>query len=673
MIKSRKWLVPVLEIAILCGVAAVAYMPRIVDFGYYNDDWYSMYAAKVAGSDIFHEMYAIDRPGRAYVMQPLYDLFHGIPVFYNISAVILRVLGALALLWVLRLLWKTNRATTFIVALFFLIYPGFLSMPNAIDFQSHLIGILLAFISLGLGLWGVQHETTIIKVVAWIGAMATGWAYLSQMEYYLGFEIVRIVLFVLLAWRGRTPIRKSLIQFFRSWIPYAIIPLLYLIWRVFLFNNVRVTTDISGPIDQIVHSPLVTLYGWIINSIQSIINVVFLAWGVPLYQQAFTLPISDAIRGLLVSAVIAVCFMVALALTAGRGSPNQDISPTNWRGEMVISGIAWTIAGLLIVVFADRSVTFPAYSRYGLVSAGGAILALVASISYLSDKRIQYAILGLMVFSAIFTHYANGWHYARFANDLRAFWWQVSWRIPQMEKGTSLIARYPNGGIIEDSSVWGPANLIYYPIRIDPNRVQAGVYAILLDNDAVVKVLSREGQVYRKHIIVDTYRNYRNVLILTQPTTASCVQVIDGSQPMFSRYEDPAIVLIGIFSEPQHILTTAISQIPPESLFQEEPKKGWCYYYEKASLAKQKGDWDTVLLLGDEVTTKGFAPGDLIEWMPFLEAWVRNDHQDKVRQISEIMAGDTYIAGQACKILGGIPDLPPDTANSINEVLCSPN
>jgi hypothetical protein len=242
-----------------------------------------------------------------------------------------------------------------------------------------------------------------------------------------------------------------------------------------------------------------------------------------------------------------------------------------------------------------------------------------------------------------------------------------------MEKGTSLIARYPNGGIIEDSSVWGPANLIYYPIRIDPNRVQAGVYAILLDNDAVVKVLSREGQVYRKHIIVDTYRNYRNVLILTQPTTASCVQVIDGSQPMFSRYEDPAIVLIGTFSEPQHILTTAISQMPPEFLFREEPQKEWCYYYEKASLAKQKGDWDTVLLLGDEVTTKGFAPGDLIEWMPFLEAWVRNDHQDKVRQISEIMAGDTYIAGQACKILGGIPDLPPDTANSINEVLCSPN
>ncbi len=150
MQRRRFWI----ELILMVVVSGVIYLPFISQFGYYNDDWYSMYAARVGGTQTFHEMYGIDRPGRAYVMAPLYELFQGQPLYYNISAYAFRVLGAVCLLWLLRMIWPGRKNETFLTAFLFLIYPGFLSMPNAIDFQSHLIGIALAFISLALSVSG---------------------------------------------------------------------------------------------------------------------------------------------------------------------------------------------------------------------------------------------------------------------------------------------------------------------------------------------------------------------------------------------------------------------------------------------------------------------------------------------------------------------------------------
>src|SRR5687767_11898316 len=135
------------------AIAALLYLTFADRFGYYDDDWYSMYAARVAGPDIFYEFYRLDsRPARALVMIPLYNLFQGNPFYYGLSAYFFRVMGALTLLWTLRLVWPSNKRETLIAALLFLVYPGYLSQPVVIDFQSHLVGIWMAFLSLGLGI-----------------------------------------------------------------------------------------------------------------------------------------------------------------------------------------------------------------------------------------------------------------------------------------------------------------------------------------------------------------------------------------------------------------------------------------------------------------------------------------------------------------------------------------
>ena len=96
--KLKKWRTP-LELALLFLVAGLIYLPFAKQFGYYYDDWYSMYAARVAGPGILRDIYNFDRPGRAFIMIPLFVLFQGNPFYYSLSAYAFRVLGAVSLLW----------------------------------------------------------------------------------------------------------------------------------------------------------------------------------------------------------------------------------------------------------------------------------------------------------------------------------------------------------------------------------------------------------------------------------------------------------------------------------------------------------------------------------------------------------------------------------------------
>ena len=78
----------------------------------------------------------------------------------------------------------------------------------------------------------------------------------------------------------------------------------------------------------------------------------------------------------------------------------------------------------------------------------------------------------------------------------------------------------------------------------------------------------------------------------------------------------------------------------PASLFGKEPPHTWCYYYTKAELARQTGDWQTVTELGDKARVQGFVPGDALEWLPFIEGYVITGNYQIARDISVLAYKD---------------------------------
>ena len=76
-------------------------------------------------------------------------------------------------------------------------------------------------------------------------------------------------------------------------------------------------------------------------------------------------------------------------------------------------------------------------------------------------------------------------------------------------------------------------------------------------------------------------------------------------------------------------------------IFGSEPEHDWCYTYQKASLAKQVGDWETVVELGDEAEAQGIAPDSTEanspqEWLPFIEGYARTGDWGRAAELTII-------------------------------------
>jgi hypothetical protein len=662
-LKSESFLIA----AMLIIIAGLAYLPFVGQFGYFNDDWYLMYAARVKGATVFREIFSVDRPLRTLVMTPAYWLFGQNPLYYNLSAYFFRLISGIGFYWLLHMLWPRQRAATVSMALLFLIYPGFLSQFNGIDYQSQMVSLAAAVLSLALTLAAIQSTKKLSKILLYLLSGLLAYLYIGLVDYFIGFELIRVAIIFLFAARKERTIGKRILQTIRMWLPLIVLLIPLIMWRLFFFESERAATDVGLQLGLIVQSPLTTSLRWLSTLFLDSIDVVILAWGQPLSALLPWIWTRNLLLlGLGVSAVSAAILLVVLRQV--EGPEKSELG--NWKIESFGLGLSSVIAGLIPIILVNRYVDFTFYSRYTLVSSAGAVILLVALIFSVEQRMLQKAMIVTLVFSASLTHFANSQRAVQITWATRDFWWQVSWRIPQLDRNTTLVANYAVGATEEDYFVWGPANLIYYPEGTNDRYVQPGVYAALLNQDTVNKTLLNKGQVFDNRRTIRTYKNYRRLLVLTQPTANSCVHVIDGEQPAYSSHDNASIRIVGPYSRLGLVLVGEPASVPPRIVFGPEPGHSWCYFYQKASLAQQREAWDEIQSIGDEVLSKNLAPGDAIEWMPFLQAYAQGGDIDHLEELAPKVVSDPYVAQQACQILSSLQNLTQQTLDAINAQYC---
>lgn len=722
--KKRSRAIPYL---LLLLVSALAYLPFIGRFTYANDDWYLMYGAHARGADYFAPAFERDRPMRAYVLGPAYELFGDDPLPYHVSAYVFRLLGAVSLFWLLNQVWPSSSkrksgangkanlqstnyqlpVTNLLIALLFLLYPGFLSQPNPIDYQSQIVSLCAAMTSLALTAAALKTPKTALKIAYTVLSFLLAWIYLGLIEYYLGLEVLRLLVIFLLVRREanlqspisnpqlrntkrstRNPYLVSRIPYlltraFIIAIPFLLGPLTFLVWRLFFFTSERAATDAGLQLGALLASPLQTGLWWLARFIQDTINVTFLAWGVPLYHLAFNLRLSDTWIGfaLAFAAATGVIFILTRAQesessTFGSDQPSPEVelqeSQDDWRGEMLWVGLVSAAAGLIPVILANRHVEFFSLSRYSLASSVGAAMALVAMLNYLSSARLRWGLVGLLVGLAVLTHYANAVNLAREADAVKNFWQQVSWRVPQIKDGTTLAVQFP-ASISEDYIVWGPANLIYNPEPQTSQPVEAPIGAVILTPENVTRILAGKGMDEPNRRNIHVVMDLSNVLVIAQADAGGCVRVMDGTQPELSARDDPRVMLIASKSKIQNVDADGSHPAPLEAVFGREPARGWCWYYEQAALARQRGEWERVAALGDEALGLGFYPSDSVEWFPFMQAYAALGREKDLKKLAPILGADAFLKRQACAILTRMADqkmLTPETASSAQEWYC---
>jgi hypothetical protein len=100
---------------------------------------------------------------------------------------------------------------------------------------------------------------------------------------------------------------------------------------------------------------------------------------------------------------------------------------------------------------------------------------------------------------------------------------------------------------------------------------------------------------------------------------------------------------------------------PPASIFGLEPEHTWCYYFEKAELASQYEDWEEVIRLMEEAKVQGFAPAEMKEFLPLLDAYLQTVRVEPARTLSLQMARlSNNIDDRICKTWLETLEINPD-------------
>jgi hypothetical protein len=123
--------------------------------------------------------------------------------------------------------------------------------------------------------------------------------------------------------------------------------------------------------------------------------------------------------------------------------------------------------------------------------------------------------------------------------------------------------------------------------------------------------------------------NSRDSVVIDYSTSLSrCLWVLSAEDldntvlPDLTRATIPTSNLSRIESAPRS------PDYPPNDVFGSEPEHTWCYFFQKADLARQFGEWQKVSQIGDEAEQKGFQPQDANEWIPFIQGYAYSDQWD---------------------------------------------
>lgn len=652
-------------------ISALTYLPLVPQLGYYHDDWFTV-ASRISGISLA-QMHSIDRPLMGQLYDLTYALLGDIPLAWHLSAFMVRTAGCLLFLWLLRMLWKHQTALTTSIAVLFTVYPGFLIQPSANNYLNHLISLCLGILSLAFTLRSLLEKHLLWKIILMVPAALLVLVYPRIYETMIGLETMRLLLICIVLARQENgsdlkTIKKRLMYTFSlarrlllQWLPYLLAMAVFFYWRFVRFKSVRTATNAQALFDHYRRHPLAAAWQMITSTIIDVFETTLSAWFVPLSQRIARAGLEDVLLSLLLAAAASFLFWRYLSAFSKKEQGACQPRLTTVLGL----GVLLVLLTLLPVTAARRDVQFRYnLDRYTLQSMMGAAIA-AGAVALIQRRRLQTALLLLLVSSGIVTHYHNAAYFRDFWHYQRSFWWQLSWRAPDLKKDTALVAVLPPGyRLAEGFEIWAPANLIYSGKSGAPS-----IQGEILDQGTAVQIANAE-QIDKDFRTIQFTLDFSNTLIASLPGGGACLHLHDSRLVEPSAYEDVLVLENASYSHIERVVTDSQFHAPPAYLFGIEPQHDWCYYYQKASLARQQEDWDEVVRLADEAARLGLQAVDSSEWLPFLQGYAERQRVDEVQQISRLLQQQYTLLPQYCEMLQQRADDGMQT-DSVLHHLCS--
>jgi hypothetical protein len=661
-----------ISILLILLTTVITYGVSIPRLGYYHDDWFVLWSGQARGAQSLMPLFSTDRPFMGVVYSYVYRLLGDTIVNWHLYALLWRLIGALAFFWILRLLWPNQKYLTTLMAVLFIVYPGFLSEPNANTKQNHLYGFGTALLSIALMLQALKTDRRGWKIFFSLLSYLLTANYLFIYEYMIGFEGTRLILLGYVLYQdGFKDIRSLAREIIKRAWPYWVVTAGFLYWRIFVFEGSRNATDVSGLAGSYFSNFRYMSIRVILETAKDFLDTTIFAWFVEPYQLLSLAPYSNLVFALFIAGLVAALVWLYMFLSKKWwGVADNQVEAPRLMKDLIWMGALIVLCAVGPVILSDRQVElYDPYKSYGLHPIPGVILFVVGLVLMLQPKFRRLILIALIGIS-VSTQILNADYWEQYWKIQREMWWQMTWRAPDI-KADTLVMAYISGGFNpqQDYEIWGPLNLIY---NSGPAKAPA-IQAEVLNSDTSYSILKKD--VLNNHVRdIKLHRDFNNLLLLSIPSSISCMHVIDGQLPVYSANESLLVQKVGAYSHVDRIVSTGASPVPPSSIFGTEPARDWCYYYQKASLARQNGDWTEIGNLYDQVRKLGLETDDKSEMIPFFEGLVNSGRFEDAKALyREEIKGQNEMRFPLCTFLAKDPGYPHEFGydyQQVYELLC---
>ncbi len=282
--------------------------------------------------------------------------------------------------------------------------------------------------------------------------------------------------------------------------------------------------------------------------------------------------------------------------------------------------------------FANYRFTLPFMLGVSLVLAG--IFDLLPL--HFSVKSV---ILAVVLTLAVSWQVENASYYVQDWKFQRGFFLQLTWRVPGMAPGTTVLSNelpvHPT-----DNSLTAPLNWIYAPGDSGASLPYLLDWPTIRLGTETLPALTK-GQPIRKDYLVSVFTGSTDRAIAVYFNPPDCLRLLDwydGNNPqlpVLSRsmavLSNPALVTDGTSYGPAQLL---------EGIFSTAQPVTWCEYYEKADLAAQRGDWSAVEQIAAQAGNLAQKANNPVELFPFIEGFAHLDDWNRVAELSKAAASD---------------------------------
>src|SRR5215207_385308 len=601
--------------------------------GFYWDDWPFAWIAKFLGPKEFFPAFAGVRPFLAPIFFVTTSLIPLNPIYWQIFALVIRFISGLSAWFALNKVWPQHQRQAFIASLLFLTFPGYSQHWVALThINQEWIPFIFYLLSFGFSARALRNKNSIDGNIAkqsdrrdTIYAFLLLVAGVFPTEYFIGLEPLRFLFIWVIVSEEFTGFSQKLVQTLKLWGPYLLIWLANAAWLAYFYT---IGTYESYDV-EVVREPLTVQHLFSVI-IEAVWKAGFYIWGqvVVLAAKTITAPTTLATFGLI--AISFIFFFVYISKLDQHQSQTKRFATS-----ALLVGLAGRLLGRLPSFAAGLPLTLQSsYDRFMIsMMLGGSLFAIGLVELLFKNARVRNFVFALLIALGIGQQFFNANIFRRDWAKQQEIYWQLAWRIPALEPNTVLLTHQLPIDYETDLSFTAPINWMYapgyaggelpYALLYTEKRLGGASFSSLEANTAITLPIRR----------VSFQGSTSQVLVIYMPQNG-CLRVLDparGDEITYGRQSRFLVDAIRL-SDLSNIVdgNRLVAEIP----FLSEPEHTWCYYFAKAELAYQHGDWNQVVDLMNEASSLGYEPEDPFEWLAFIEAQAFTGNVERAGNLS---------------------------------------